>query len=184
MQPNPIVATLFGLILTAATVTAEPLPDPEALRAKAQENSSRLEGYRELMNDPDPNVKIEAFKALYETQDPALRKIAFDVALTSSDPVLRNMALKYKLFSMNQLMFNWDNGDRTSSVWVESPANLASGNFRVYASRYSSARVIGDRVEFDEVGTCSGALEFDGDRRLVGELLCDGQQEPAYIVIR
>ena len=184
MQRKVIVATLFGLIATAATVAADSLPDPEALRSKAQEKSSRLDGYRQLMNDPDPNVKIEAFKALYETQDPALRKIAFDIALTSADPVLRNMALKYKIFSMNQLMLNWDDGARTSSVAVDPKADLATGNFRIFSRTWQSARVIGDRVEFDGIDKCSGALEFDGDRRLVGELQCQGEQAPIYIVIR
>lgn len=182
---SPRILALIGLfaILAVPPMPAADLPDPDALRTKASEQSKRLNKYRELMADPDPNIRISAFKALIETNDPALRKIAFDAALTSADPVLRNIGLKYKLFSMNKLMFNWRDGGRTTSAGMRDH-DYATGNFQVRASRTYSARVIGDRVEFDGVWNCSGALEFDGDRRVTGTLKCDEEQVPAYIVIR
>jgi hypothetical protein len=71
----------------------------EEARARARQ----VEELKQILNDPDQNVRLAAFEAMVASDDPLMRELALDAGLASTDQVLRGMALRHAVLSLKQL---------------------------------------------------------------------------------
>lgn len=71
----------------------------EQARARARQ----VEEIKQVLNDPDQNVRLAAFEAMVGSDDSLMRELALDAGLNSTDEVLRGMALRHAVLSLAQL---------------------------------------------------------------------------------
>jgi hypothetical protein len=71
----------------------------EQARARARQ----IEEVKQVLNDPDQNVRLAAFEGMVSSDDPLMRELALDAGLASTDQVLRGVALKHAVMGLAQL---------------------------------------------------------------------------------
>ena len=71
----------------------------EQARARARQ----VEEIKQVLNDPDQNVRLAAFEAMVGSDDSLMRELALDAGLNSTDEVLRGMALRQAVLGLAQL---------------------------------------------------------------------------------
>lgn len=67
--------------------------DIDAIRQKAKQDAGQYAELRQLMRDPDQNIRLAAFEAMVDHGDPALYEIAVSMGLADADEVVRARAL-------------------------------------------------------------------------------------------
>lgn len=73
----------------------------EQARARARQ----VEEIKQVLNDPDQNVRLAAFEAMVGSDDSLMRELALDAGMNSTDQVLRGMALRHAVLGLSQLTF-------------------------------------------------------------------------------
>ena len=71
----------------------------EQARARARQ----VEEIKQVLNDPDQNVRLAAFEAMVGSDDSLMRELALDAGMNSTDQVLRGMALRQAVLGLSQL---------------------------------------------------------------------------------
>lgn len=180
---KPLLA--LALVGVTGAAAAQALPSPDALRSAATENAGLLQQYREIMRDPDPNVRLSAFTQLAVVDDPVIRQMAYDEAFGSTDSMLRAMALRYSFFDRAQFTMRFPSStDQPITVSIES-RDHSTGDFRhrVGVGAPNIGRVQGFAVEM-LLDRCDYAFLLNDEDMLVGESNCRGTIRPVMIDLR
>ena len=187
-----MIGTLISVIcgigaLAIGTASAADLPDPAQLRERISARASVMAEYRNMMNNPDPNIAAAAFTELVNSGDAAAKAIAFEEAISSTDNALRFLGLRLQFLDNDVAMIEaGENHDIIFHVKIEDK-NTSTGDF---TSRYIGDRkiskIIGEQLEIS-AHYCHAVLRFDGDKYFVGVMTVSercGQQEEATIPAR
>jgi hypothetical protein len=70
---------------------------------KARARARQVEETKQVLGDPDQNVRLAAFEAMVGSDDLLLRELALDAGLASTDQLLRGLALRYTVLGLEQL---------------------------------------------------------------------------------
>lgn len=99
------VSVRLLLILCIASFGSSALAQTSAAQIveQARERARQLDEIKQVLNDPDQNVRLAAFEAMVDSGDPLMRELALDAGISSTDQVLRGLALKYAVLSLEQL---------------------------------------------------------------------------------
>jgi len=80
--------------------------DKSDLLAKIRANAGQYNEFKQLLNNPDQNIRIAAFDGMVNSGDSALRNIALDEALANTDSTLQALALKEIIMDLDVLNFS------------------------------------------------------------------------------
>lgn len=183
---NAMMPGLFGVLFSVLTVggaTAQGLPDPNELKGQITQEAEKIAELRALMASPDPEIATATFNVLINSDHAMARAIAFEDALSSADPVLRHMGIRAKFFDATGFVIehNADFSDAFQRDFREKDIN--TGSFEIKYGWFTG-RVVGDQIELKTDNHCYAEFEYDGDKYMVGQLVCDGEAQPARIRIR
>lgn len=102
VRPQHLAAFCFA-ILTTLCIEAMAQPSAADIVEQARERARQLDEIKQVLNDPDQNVRLAAFEAMVSTGDPLMRELALDAGLASTDQVLRGLAFKHAVLGLSQL---------------------------------------------------------------------------------
>jgi len=171
-------------LISAAQLSAQSLPSPDALRGEATEKSALLQQYREIMRDPDANVRLAAFTQLAVVDDPVVRQMAYDEAFASTDRHLRSMALRYSFFDRTELTLRFPSSSNVPVTVPFRTKDHTTGDFSYHVDGFRfNGRVQGLTVEMPRRG-CALFFQLDDEDKLMGEANCDGTVSPVMIDLR
>ncbi len=174
-----LLAAVLGI--GASGAQAQALPDPAALLASAQQTGGLIQQYRDILRNPDANVRLAAFIQLARVDDPVVRQMAYDEGFASSDALLRNMALRYSFFDRSHFIITYADGATQAETYRIPESDLTTGEFR-FANGYPG-RVQGSKVQLT-YGECVYDFALDDEDLLVGEETCRGERKPVTIDLR
>ncbi len=179
-----MVMALALALGSAGQASAQALPSPDALRGAATEQAALLQQYREIMRDPDANVRLAAFTQLAVVEDPVVRQMAYDEAFGSTDRLLRAMALRYSFFDRAEFTLRFpSSSDQPVTVPLRG-RDRATGDFSYQVDGYRfNGRVQGLTVEMPRSG-CALLFRLDDEDMLMGEANCGGTIRPVMIDLR
>ncbi len=182
--------TLIIALTTAlfATAPAYAQPSADEILKQAQERASVIEEYRQLLNNPDQNVRVAGLDVMLKSDDSAMREIAFSIAFASADDTMRAIALKNKFSYLKTLNFQLslpeqpteleetgivDAFSRVYSIQLET-YDANTGEFTLKSGTAKSpGQVAGIGMDFnDKYFRCNASLTLGDGPELVGMLNC------------
>lgn len=156
----------------------------EQARARARQ----VEEIKQVLNDPDQNVRLAAFEAMVGSDDALMRELALDAGLNSTDQVLRGMALRHAVLGLAQLTislavdesapkeiqessreFLLKNGSVYTMTIDEKSKDLSTGAFHAVGQPSHRGNVSGLVVTF-KYSYYSGELHLQDDNTLAGTM--------------
>lgn len=95
----------MAVVLLAMTMTLDALAQasPSEIIDQARARARHIEEIKQVLSDPDQNVRLAAFEAMVTSDDPLMRELALDAGLASTDRVLRGLALRHAVLGLAQL---------------------------------------------------------------------------------
>ncbi|MFX3658242.1 MAG: hypothetical protein ACN6I7_03710 [bacterium] len=100
LKPLHLLALALLPVLAVDAIAQTSVTDViEQARARARQ----IEEVKQVLNDPDQNVRLAAFEAMVGSSDALMRELALDAGLASTDQVLRGLALKHVVLGLEQL---------------------------------------------------------------------------------
>jgi hypothetical protein len=115
---RPLVA---AFIFFFSTHTAVGQMTPEDLKKQIDARSSSLNGFQELLDDPDPRRSLAAVEGMLASGDENLERLALEFALTNPDATIRATALAFHLSKLPAIAVDFD----ASAVADDQATNLA-----------------------------------------------------------
>jgi hypothetical protein len=94
--------TAVGLLALAVAADGWAQSAAEIIE-QARARARQVEEIKQVLNDPDQNVRLAAFEAMVGSDDSLMRELALDAGLNSTDEVLRGMALRQAVLGLAQL---------------------------------------------------------------------------------
>lgn len=153
---------------------------------QARERARQIDEIKQVLNDPDQNVRLAAFEAMMTSGDALMRELALDTGMASTDQVLRGMALKHAILSRDQLTITLgthpaapDPVKARCTTYLEKngasyvlnidvdKADLNRGAFHLPGNSTRKGNVTGLVVTFD-YGYHTGELHLQDDNTLAG----------------
>ena len=154
----------------------------EQARARARQ----VEEIKQVLNDPDQNVRLAAFEAMVGSDDSLMRELALDAGLNSTDQVLRGMALRHAVLGLAQLTitlavdtaapkviqdssraFLEKNGSSYTMTIDAKGKDLATGAFHAVSQPSHRGNISGQVVTFN-YSYYTGELHLQDDNTLAG----------------
>lgn len=146
--------------------------------AHSQSNMDRyndLKGVPELINDPDPLMRIVNFEQIMKEGDQLKMQMAIQIALGIDDQRLRAVAAKAYLMKVREVSFEWQLPEEVAGKVKTSPEKLSrneTGLHKAYSSRAGLIPIrlseigIGGKFQVDAYGAIHEASEgrILGDR--------------------
>lgn len=189
MEPEMTTACVrLFLIICIASLSFSALAQTSAAQIveQARERARQLDEIKQVLNDPDQNVRLAAFEAMVDSGDPLMRELALDAGIASTDQVLRGLALKYAVLSLEQLNLSLilDPGapkevqeksraylEKTGSSFVlkidTKSVDVARGYFHLPGNSNRTGNISGLVLTFD-YGYHTGELHLQDDNTLAG----------------
>lgn len=175
--------------LLAMAVAAEGWAQSAAeIIEQARARARQVEEIKQVLNDPDQNVRLAAFEAMVGSDDSLMRELALDAGINSTDQVLRGLALRHAVLGLSQLTITLAVDDSASKPIQESTReflakngnsyvmgidqktkDLSTGAFNLPASSSYRGNVSGQVVTFREAYH-TGELHLQEDNTLAGTL--------------
>lgn len=174
----------LALSLTCATsLPAQDLPSPESLLAGADEQGALMNQYRDILRNPDPDIRHSAFTKLAVVEDPLVRQMAFDEGFSAADATMRMLALRYSLFDRERIVVEFPGTDLPPQSYRLIERDYSNGDFVAQSGATRPGRVQGLQVVI-EYNQCILELVLNDDDALVGEQVCPDQRLPIEINLR
>lgn len=184
MQPIRTFALTLALSLAfAGSSLAQDLPSPESLLAGAGEQGALMNQYREILRNPDPDIRHSAFMKLAVVEDPLVRQMAYDEAFSAADATMRMLALRYSLFDRANIVVSFPGSDLPPRSYRLLERNFSNGEFLAQSGARSPGRVQGLQVVM-EYNQCILELVLNDDDILAGEQKCPDEKLPIEINLR
>lgn len=174
---------LAGVGLLTIAVLGAPChgaPDPRALmlaqassspEARIREAAGRLAGYRKLLEDPDPNIRLAALGEMMSSPDVAARELAFKLGFASADSVMRSLALRQRLLNAKFIVLEIERDDGMSQQqWEKSIAPY--GGSKISIPSFSLDPVTGEmKCGSSQIGRLSGEeMDFRTSGGAIGKM--------------
>lgn len=115
---RPLIAA-FILLLSSQTAVGQ--MTPEDLKKQIDARSSSLNGFQELLDDPDPRRSLAAVEGMLASGDENLERMALEFALTNPEATIRATALAFHLSKLPAIAVDFD----ASAVADDQAENLA-----------------------------------------------------------
>lgn len=115
---RPFFAVLFFIFSAHAAVGQM---TPEDLKKQIDARSGSLNGFQELLDDPDPRRSLAAVEGMLASGDENLERMALEFALTNPDATIRATALTFHLSKLPAIAVEFD----ASAVADDQAENLA-----------------------------------------------------------
>lgn len=180
-----VAVVLLSHLAVGAAAAGPSLPSPESLRSAAVKTAGLIEQYRQILRDPDANVRLAAFTQLARVDDPVIRQIAYEEGFASSDKLLRAMALKFSLFDRKALILESPDSDAPPATFAMREEDLTTGDFSyTAAASLLNGRVQGLSVHLGLFGGCTADLNLNDEDKLLGEQRCPKEKKPVQIDLR
>lgn len=177
-----VAVGLLALTLAADAWAQSAAEIIEQARARARQ----VEEIKQVLNDPDQNVRLAAFEAMVGSDDSLMRELALDAGLNSTDQVLRGMALRQAVLGLSQLTitlavdtsapkaiqdssreFLEKNGSSYVMAIDPKTKDLSTGAFNLPGNTNQRGNVSGQVVTF-KYSTHTGELHLQEDNTLAG----------------
>jgi len=179
-----LIIALVTALLAAAPAHSQSSAD-EILK-QAQERASTIEEYRQLLNNPDQNVRVAGLDVMLKSDDPAMREIAFSIAFASADDTMRAIALKNKFNYLKTLNFKLILPEQPTELEKTGIVDTFSKAFTIQLDSYDAntgelifrsgngqGQVAGIGMDFnDKYFRCNASLTLGDGPELVGMLNC------------
>lgn len=165
-------------IFVFSTHTAVGQITPEDLKKQIDARSGSLNGFQELLDDPDPRRSLAAVEGMLASGDSNLERMALEFALTNPDATIRATALAFHLSKLPAIAVEFDastvaddqaeNLGKTLKVLAGSMGPDKKGSFSFQAGPYSEKLGCyplsgSDRTCAMRLGAGSLSLFFSGD---------------------
>lgn len=177
----PLVLAVLSAL--SAPAPAQTLPSPESLLAGASEQGALMDKYREILRNPDADIRHSAFIQLAVVEDPLIRQMAYDEAFSASDATLRALALRYSLFDRESIIVQYPGSELPPDAYRLVERNYSTGEFVARSGNTRPGRVQGLQVMI-EYNRCMLELALNDDDMLVGEQICAEQRIPIQVDLR
>lgn len=115
---RPFIAVF---IFVFSTHTAVGQITPEDLKKQIDARSGSLNGFQELLDDPDPRRSLAAVEGMLASGDSNLERMALEFALTNPDATIRATALTFHLAKLPAIAVEFD----AAAVADDQAENLA-----------------------------------------------------------
>ena len=102
---RPFIAVF---IFVFSTHTAVGQITPEDLKKQIDARSGSLNGFQELLDDPDPRRSLAAVEGMLASGDSNLERMALEFALTNPDATIRATALAFHLSKLPAIAVEFD----------------------------------------------------------------------------
>ena len=195
-----LLIVLLGSLLASSfsSVAFSEQLSPEDIIKQAQERASQISKYRELLSNPDQNVRVAALDVMLKSDDPAMREIAFNIAFVSADSAMRGIALRNKFLYLKTLTFSLElkeNASKSEQIEIENKfANAYVVKIKQYDSNtgiiesrniYFTGQVSGTGMSFNNnQDYCSADMVLNDEVELVGTLNCAKYDYKGSYIIR
>jgi hypothetical protein len=83
----------FGVSAVLATTAMAQTLSPADILGQVEQKTQVTDGYRDLLNDPDPSRSMAAMEVMLESGDTKLQRMALEYGLYSPNPQVRYIAL-------------------------------------------------------------------------------------------
>ena len=184
MHPKRLASLAIAAFLAlSAPTTAQDLPSPESLLAGASEQGALMNKYREILRNPDADIRHSAFIQLAVVDDPLIRQMAYDEAFSASDATRRALALRYSLFDRESIVVQFPGTGQPPDAYRLVERNYSTGEFVARSGNTRPGRVQGLQVMI-EYNRCMLDLNLNDDDMLVGEQICAEQRIPIQVDLR
>lgn len=178
------IALPFLLSLSlAGSALAQDLPSPESLLAGAGEQGALMKQYRDILRNPDADIRHSAFMKLAVVEDPLIRQMAYDEAFSAADATMRLLALRYSLFDRENIVVSFPGTDLPPRAYRILNKDYSNGEFLAQSGPRAAGRVQGMKVMM-QYNACALELTLNDEDRLVGEQICSDQKLPIEIDLR
>lgn len=183
-QWGQVAVGLLALVVAAEGWAQSAAEVIEQARARARQ----VEEIKQVLNDPDQNVRLAAFEAMVGSDDPLMRELALDAGLNSTDQVLRGMALRHAVLGLAQLTISLEvdesapkeiqessrafllkNGSSYAMTIDDKGKDLGTGAFHAAGQASHRGNVSGQVVTF-KYSYHSGELHLQDDNTLAGKV--------------
>jgi hypothetical protein len=193
-------ATASGLIVALLLFVAPGVraqTDAEALRARILERSSKIDGFKALLNDPNPTVRLAAFDEMVASGDSAMREVAIEAGLNSADAPMRALAFREMIAGAKTVALNISAPSESTKpttnfvrnnpvvpIHIES-VDRVTGHAEVkWGSYKGTGQLTGLRLTFD-VRRCTVQLDLDDENQVTGTTTCGNTQPmPTTVSLR
>ncbi len=188
-----IFIVLFGLLLTilSTSVDSSAQTTPEDILKQAQERANQISKYRELLSNPDQNVRVAALDVMLKSDDPAMREIAFNIAFVSADSAMRGIALRNKFIYLQTLTFSLELRENASELEKTIIKDKFAYTYNLELKKYDpnsgiiefrnsniKGQVSGTGMSFNNRSDhCNADMVLDDGAELVGTLNCTPRYE-------
>lgn len=177
--------------------SAQGQSDPEALRTKILERSSRIDDYKALLNDANPTVRLTAFDEMVGSGDPAMREAAIEIGLNSADAPMRALAFREMVAGAKTMALNLSKPSEATKpsanfvlrnpvipIHIES-IDRVTGETKVKWGRYvGTGQLTGLRLTF-AVKNCTIQLDLTDENLMRGSTTCGNTQPiPTTVELR
>lgn len=192
-----------ALFFCAASVVAADSGTDRSLANRITQRAEALKQYRDLLANPDQNIRLAALDEMTKSDSPTVRELAYKIGFSSPDETMRSLAL-YSIFSrrLSEVIVHVTNMDAVPESFAKTfGSRLALGirNFDhakgqfVVATPWPGSRggqVSGLSVVFtkgnryEENPGCNLNLHLEDGAILKGEMLCGGFSGPVQVTIK
>jgi len=185
---SPVNALRLAGFLIFLVASAEALAQANTadIIEQARARARQVEEIKQVLTDPDQNVRLAAFEGMVDSGDPLMREIALDTGLASTDRVLRGLALKHTILGLAQLSITLTvddsapkpvqdksvkylekNGNNYILTFDPKGSDLNRGFFHPPGNLHWAGNVSGTVVTFN-YGKYTGELILQDDNTLAG----------------
>lgn len=151
---------LLTLCIASLSYSALAQTSAAQIVEQARERARQLDEIKQVLNDPDQNVRLAAFEAMVDSGDPLMRELALDAGIASTDQVLRGLALKYAVLSLEQLNI-------TLSLDPDAPKEVQEKS-RTYLEKTGAGFVL--KIDTKSVDIPRGYFQQPGNSNRTGNI--------------
>ncbi len=170
-------------LLFAGSTLAQDLPSPESLLSGAEEQGTLMSQYRDILRNPDADIRHSAFMKLAVVEDPLVRQMAYDEAFSAADASMRMLALRFSLFDRENIVVEFPGTDLPPKSYRLLERNYSNGEFLAQSGPRSLGRVQGLQVVI-QYNLCVLELVLNDDDALIGEQICADEKLPIKVNLR
>lgn len=178
----PLHLALLSSLLLSLPVHSQPSADE--IIAQAQQRAGKIDEYRQLLNNPDQNVRLAGLDILLKSDDPAMREIAFSLGFASLDDTMRAITLKNRFSDLKVLNFQMSLRDKPTETEKSAIVEKFGGVYAVKLKSYDvntgwlvfsggEGQVVGTGLDFQR-DRCRGSFLLGEGAVLEGVINCKG----------
>lgn len=162
----PVLTILAAVIMADVAVSQ---PSAEELMAQAKERAARIAEYRDILNNPDQNVRLAALDIMLQSDDPVMREVAYKQGFISADDTMRAVALRNRLNDLREFTFQLSLTDSPTEVEKQAIVEEFQGIYGIQIREYdvNSGKVVKFNDYHQNSGQVSGislVLNFEAKR--------------------